>query len=145
MAYAPRKTEIKNYVMGYSTPIFSPTGGMKISATDLAKYMIMHMNYGTSNGIKIISKKSARLMQTAITNDEGYGLAIRSSNTLIPGIELKGHTGSAYGLYSTLFFNPKEKFGFVMITNGINATYTDDFPDFTRAAINSLYQNFIKK
>lgn len=144
MAYAPRRTEIQNYVMGYSTPIFSPTGGMKISATDLAKYMVMHMNFGTSNGVKIISKKSAKLMQTALTDDEGYGLAIRGSNTLIPGVALKGHTGSAYGLYSTMFFNPKEKFGIVIITNGINATYTDDFPDFSRAAINSLYQNFIK-
>ena len=38
-AYAPRSEEIANYTMGYSTPIFSPTGGMKISATDLAKYM----------------------------------------------------------------------------------------------------------
>ena len=45
-AYAPRREEIANYVMGYSTPIFSPTGGMKISATDLARYMIMHMNHG---------------------------------------------------------------------------------------------------
>ncbi|WP_233509383.1 serine hydrolase domain-containing protein [Pedobacter chinensis] len=143
-AYAPRRTEIQHYVMGYSTPIFSPTGGMKISATDLARYMIMHMNYGKSNGVKIISKKSAKLMQTAVTNDEGYGFAIRSADNLIPGVKLKGHTGSAYGLYSTMFFNPKEKFGIVIITNGINATYTDDFPDFSRAAINSLYQNFIK-
>lgn len=31
-AYAPRREEISNYVMGYSTPIFSPTGGMKMSA-----------------------------------------------------------------------------------------------------------------
>ena len=36
--------------MGYSTPVFSPTGGMKISAQDLAKYMIMHMNYGEAIG-----------------------------------------------------------------------------------------------
>lgn len=144
-AYAPRREEIKNYVMGYSTPIFSPTGGMKISATDLAKYMIMHMNYGTSNGVKIISKKSAKLMQTALTDDEGYGLAIRSADALIPNVKLKGHTGSAYGLYSTMFFSPKDKFGFVIITNGINATYTDDFPDFSRAAINCLYDAFIKK
>ncbi|RYX91515.1 class A beta-lactamase-related serine hydrolase, partial [bacterium] len=42
-AYNPRSEEIKNYTLGYSTPIFSPTGGMKISATDLAKYMTMHM------------------------------------------------------------------------------------------------------
>lgn len=142
-AYAPRRTEIANYIMGYSTPVFSPTGGMKISATDLAKYMIMHMNYGTSNGVKIITKKSAKKMQTALTDDEGYGLAIRAADQLIPGIKLKGHTGSAYGLFSTMFFNPKEKFGFVIITNGINATYTDGFPDFSRAAINSLYQAFI--
>lgn len=143
-AYAPRRTEIANYIMGYSTPVFSPTGGMKISATDLAKYMIMHMDYGTSNGVKIITKKSAKKMQTALTNDEGYGLAIRTADQLIPGVKLKGHTGSAYGLFSTMFFNPKEKFGFVIITNGINATYTDGFPDFSRAAINSLYQAFIK-
>ena len=143
-AYAPRRTEIANYIMGYSTPVFSPTGGMKISATDLAKYMIMHMNYGTSNGVKIITKKSAKKMQTALTDDEGYGLAIRTADQLIPGVKLKGHTGSAYGLFSTMFFSPKDKFGFVIITNGINATYTDGFPDFSRAAINSLYQAFIK-
>ncbi|RZJ63166.1 MAG: serine hydrolase, partial [Flavobacterium sp.] len=143
-AYAPRRTEIKNYVMGYSTPIFSPTGGMKISATDLAKYMMMHMNYGQSDGVRLISKKHSKLMQTAITPDEGYGLAIRSADNFIPNVKLKGHTGSAYGLYSTMFFNPKEKFGFVIITNGINPTYTDGFPDFSRDAINSLYQNFVK-
>jgi len=143
-AYAPRRTEIANYVMGYSTPVFSPTGGMKISAHDLAKYMIMHMNYGTSDGVKIMSRKSAKKMQTALTADEGYGLAIRTADDLIPGIELKGHSGSAYGLHSTMLFNPKEKFGFIIITNGIDATYTDGFPDFSRAAINSLYQSFIK-
>jgi CubicO group peptidase (beta-lactamase class C family) len=143
-AYAPRRTEIANYIMGYTTPVFSPTGGMKISATDLAKYMIMHMNYGRTNNVKIISKKSAKEMQTALSPDEGYGFAIRTADNLIPGVKLKGHTGSAYGLYSTMFFNPKEKFGIVIITNGINATYTDGFPDFSRAAINSLYQAFIK-
>lgn len=57
-AYDPRREEIKNYVMGYSTPIFSPTGGMKISATDLTKYMIMHMNGGNYKGVKIITKKA---------------------------------------------------------------------------------------
>lgn len=143
-AYTPRRTEIANYVMGYSTPVFSPTGGMKISATDLARYMMMHMNYGKENGTRIISKKSAKQMQTALSADEGYGLALRSAENLIPGVKLIGHTGSAYGLYSTMFFNPQQKYGFVIITNGINATYTDGFPDFSRAAINCLYQHFIK-
>ncbi|WP_421939361.1 serine hydrolase domain-containing protein [Pedobacter sp.] len=143
-AYAPRRTEIANYIMGYSTPIFSPTGGMKISATDLARYMMMHMNYGTGNKHRIISKRHAKLMQTKITDEEGYGLALRSVDDLVDGVNLKGHTGSAYGLYSTMFFSPKEKFGIVVITNGCNPTYTKGWCDFSKAAYNSLYQNFIR-
>ena len=143
-AYAPRREEIKNYVMGYSTPIFSPTGGMKISSTDLATYMTMHMNGGKYKGVKIISKKSSALMQTAISPEEGYGLAISNLDDLIPGKVMTGHTGSAYGLYSAMFFRPKEKFGIVVITNGCNASYTNGINDVLRITINSLYNNFIK-
>jgi CubicO group peptidase (beta-lactamase class C family) len=144
MAYAPRREELKNYIFGYSTPALSPTGGMKISATDLAKYMMMHMNFGKCNGVRIISKKSSRLMQTKISDEEGYGLAISELDSLIPGKVMKGHTGSAYGLYSAMFFHPKEKFGIVVITNGCNPTYTNGINDVLRATINSLYDNFIK-
>ena len=138
-AYAPRSTEIANYTMGYSTPIFSPTGGMKISATDLAKYMMMHMNYGRYNGKRIIRKKSARLMQSKIAEKEGYGLAIMTRDTLIAGESLKGHTGSAYGLYSSMFFNPKKKFGIVAITNG----YHSGVPGGLKVIMRCLYDNFI--
>jgi CubicO group peptidase (beta-lactamase class C family) len=144
LAYAPRREEIRNYVMGYSTPIFSPTGGMKISATDLAKYMTMHMNYGKYKGTRIMSKKSARLMQTKISEEEGYGMAIANREDVIPGKMMTGHTGSAYGLYSAMFFNPKEKFGIVVITNGCNPTYTNGINDVLRAGVNSLYDHFIK-
>lgn len=145
MAYNPRREEIKNYVMGYSTPIFSPTGGMKISATDLATYMTMHMNKGKFGKVRIISKKSAKLMQTKFADEEGYGLALMNLDNLIPGKTMTGHTGSAYGLYSAMFFHPKEKFGIVVITNGCNAPYTDGLNAVLKATINSLYNNLIKK
>jgi len=144
LAYNPRSEEISKYVMGYSTPIFSPTGGMKISATDLAKYMSMHMFQGKYKGVRLISKKSAKVMQTKISEEEGYGLAIRTVSDLIPGKVMKGHTGSAYGLYSMMFFHPKEKFGIVVITNGCLPTYTNGYNDFLAAATNILYDNFIK-
>ncbi|RZK44223.1 MAG: class A beta-lactamase-related serine hydrolase [Pedobacter sp.] len=144
LAYAPRTEEIKNYVIGYSTPIFSPTGGMKISASDLAKYMTMHMNYGKYNGKRIISKKSAKLMQTKISDEEEYGLAIRSSDKLIDGKTLKGHTGSAYGLFSAMFFDPKEKFGIVVITNGTNGGYKDGYNNVIKSSFGILYNNLIK-
>jgi CubicO group peptidase (beta-lactamase class C family) len=142
-AYAPRSEEIADYAMGKTTPIFSPTGGMKISATDLAKYMIMHMNLGKANGKRIISKRSARLMQTPLSSDENYGLAILKTDKLIEGKTLTGHTGSAYGLYSTMFFEPIEKFGIVVISNGCNPVYDNGFNAFMKNTVNSLYKNLI--
>jgi CubicO group peptidase (beta-lactamase class C family) len=142
-AYAPRSEEIADYAMGKTTPIFSPTGGMKISATDLAKYMIMHMNLGKANGKRIISKRSARLMQTPLSSDENYGLALLKTDKLIEGKTLTGHTGSAYGLYSTMFFEPNEKFGIVVISNGCNPIYDNGFNAFMKNTVNSLYKNLI--
>jgi CubicO group peptidase (beta-lactamase class C family) len=144
-AYNPRTYEIAHYIPGYSTPIFSPTGGMKISATDLAKYMTMHMYYGKYKGVRIISRKSAKTMQTIVSDGEGgYGLAILTTDKLIPGKIMKGHTGSAYGLYSMMFFNPKEKFGMVAITNGCNVVYDDGFNTVLKAAENILYEEMIQ-
>ncbi|HLO79958.1 MAG TPA: serine hydrolase domain-containing protein [Chitinophagaceae bacterium] len=143
-AYAPRSEEIANYVMGYTTPIFSPTGGMKISAADLARYMTMHMQMGKYKKKRIISKKSAQEMQTPIPGKENYGLAIATSNNLIPGKIMKGHTGSAYGLYSIMYFQPKEKFGIVVISNGCHPGYTDGFNTVMKQTVNCLYENLIK-
>jgi len=143
-AYNPRREEIKNYTLGYTTPIFSPTGGMKISATDLAKYMTMHMYKGTYKGTKIISKKSAKIMQTKLSDEENYGLALLQITNLIEGKFMVGHTGSAYGLYSMMFFDPKEEFGIVVITNGCNPVYTNNFNDALKRTVNVLYNNLIK-
>lgn len=144
LTYVPRKDGFKDYQMGYSTPVFSPTGGMKISAPDLTKYMTMHMNYGKYKRTRILSKRSSKLMQTKVSDDEAYGLALWTSDNLIPGKSMKGHTGSAYGLYSAMFFHPKEKFGIVVITNGCDPGYTDGINTVLRKTINSLYLNLIK-
>lgn len=144
-AYAPRREEIAEYVMGYSTPIFSPTGGMKISAPDLASYMIMHMKMGKHRGKRIISKKSAREMQTPLSEKEGYGLAIMTKSNLIAGKTMKGHTGTAYGLYSAMFFSPEEKFGIVVISNGCHPGHTNGFNTVIRKTVNCLYESLILK
>ncbi|RYE51290.1 MAG: class A beta-lactamase-related serine hydrolase [Sphingobacteriales bacterium] len=143
-AYNPRTEEIKNYVMGYTTPIFSPTGGMKISAPDLAKYMTMHMNFGKYKGGRIISKKSAQTMQTSLSDVENYGLALWRTTKLVDGKELVGHTGSAYGLYSAMFFDPKDKFGIVIITNGCDPVSKDGYVEVIKESYNILYNNLIK-
>ena len=37
---------LKDYKLGETVAVLAPTGGVKISAVDLAKYMLMHMNNG---------------------------------------------------------------------------------------------------
>lgn len=142
-AYHPRREELKNYTIGYTTPVFSPTGGMKMSSVDLARYMAMHMNYGKYDGVRILKKKTSQRMQKSLGDDGGYGLALSESKYMIPGRTLIGHTGSAYGLYSAMFFDPKEKFGFVVITNGGRAAYKNDTNQLLAATIQTLYKYLI--
>lgn len=140
-AYRSRAEDIANYVTGYSTPIFSPTGGMKISTTDLAKYMMVHMNYGIYPGAeeRIISEESSKNMQTPRSEDEHYGLALWRTTEYIPEIELVGHTGSAYGLRSAMFFHSEEKYGFVVISSGAKASDVE----LLKGTIKLMYDHFI--
>ena len=123
-AYSTREDEIKNYVFGHSTPVFSPTGGLKVSALDLAKAMMMHMGNGTLNGVKIIDSTSSAMMQSKVAEktDEGdsYGFAIRISDQLLDNHTMIGHTGSAYGVFTSMFWDKDKKFGFIVMTNGCN-------------------------
>lgn len=144
-AYVSKSEELKTYVPGYSTPIFSPTGGMKISVPDLAKYLQLHMNYGKVGTTRIISTANAKAMQTPLSTDENYGLALWKTDVLLPGVELVGHTGSAYGLYAALFFNPAEKYGFVVISNGCDPTEEEGYIRVIRRAIQILHEEWIVK
>lgn len=144
-AYNPKKEIIDNYRFGYDTPVFSPTGGMKISALDLAKYMIMHMNYGYSPlaDARIISEESSHDMQTERSEYEHYGLALHQDASLTgDGTILEGHTGGAYGLAAGMFFNPEEKYGFVVISSGYHNTSKGKSSPY-RSVIPLLYKNFI--
>ena len=118
-AYAPRSEQVANYTMGHDALIFSPTGGLKISALDLARVMTLHMNYGTTpDGVRIISEESSRNMQVPRSEPEHYGLNLWLADDYVPGVTLVGHTGGAYGLSSAMFFHPDEKYGFVIICSG---------------------------
>ncbi len=149
-AYATRAEEIENYVFGVSTPIFSPTGGLKISPEDLAKVMQMHMNLGTTpEGTQIISKESAEAMQSIVApkTDEGdaYGYAIRTSNQLLDGHTMIGHTGSAYGVYTSMFWDKDRNFGFIVMTNGCNRREDNNFMSIHRESAAAMHKYFVEK
>ena len=153
-AYASVTHRLPDYVMGYSAPMFSPTGGVKISARDLATYMMMHMNYGELNGVRIMSEESSKTMQTPVwmaqnSNEEQYGLClwefidfIKDEKYNTPGNYLVGHTGNAYGLYSVMIWSPQDKWGIVAMTNGI--THING-KEFRQTIVNAIYEACIKE
>ena len=131
-AYGSVAHRLDNYTMGYSAPMFSPTGGVKISTQDLAQYMKMHMNYGELNGVRMISEESAKTMQTPVWMIQNihqweaqYGLCLKEFVNFIdnpkyntPGNYPIGHTGNAYGLRSIIIWSPVEGWGIAAMTNG---------------------------
>lgn len=153
-AYSSVSHRLPNYVMGYSTPMFSPTGGVKISAHDLAIYMMMHMNYGEYNGVRIISEESSRTMQTPVwmsqnANEEQYCLCLWEFIDFLdtdkynePGHYLIGHTGDAYGLYSIMIWSPEEDWGIVGMTNGV--THVEG-KEFRQELANAIYKACIQE
>jgi len=142
-AYEPRSERIANYKFGYDTPVFSPTGGMKISATGLAKYMMMHMGWGTApDGTRIIGEEDSRSMQTERSAPEHYGLALCYDDTRIPGVGLWGHTGSAYGLRSAMFWAPDRSFGLVCISSGTYEEYDAEDSQVLNETLKRLYKHF---
>lgn len=144
-AYASRKEIIDDYKMGYTTPVFSPTGGMKLSANHLAIYMLMHMNKGKYKNQRIISRKSAKTMQTPVAMKEGYGLALHESTNHLDNIKLMGHTGSAYGLFSAMFFHPKDKYGIVVMISGGNPAKGSSMRAPVKEIMQALYDHLIVK
>ena len=152
-AYAPRRDQIANYEFGFSTPVFSPTGGMKLTPIGLAKVMMMHMHKGLAynNGqpVRVIEESSAEIMQSRIAypTDEGdaYGFAIRTTEQLIDGVLMKGHTGGAYGVLTAMFWQPDENWGLIIMTNGCNEKRDHNFMTIHRDAARVLYNNWIAK
>lgn len=119
------REKLKDYKLGSSTAFFSPSGGVKISAIDLAKYMIMYMNYGEYHEKRILSKESVLEMWKPQGEDESpdsyftqYGLSFSRWSKIVDGESFVGITGGAHGVHSAMYFNPEKKYGLIVICNG---------------------------
>ena len=145
-AYKLLGNKLDTYRIGYDAPMLSPTGNMKINATDLAKYMIMHMNLGVYNGVRIISEDAAEAIQAehvdiSANSHYGFGLGTYDNFAPIPGVQVKGHAGSMYGMRSGMYFNREEDFGIVFIASGAERDYLN-LSGFRGKVINALYEHF---
>jgi CubicO group peptidase (beta-lactamase class C family) len=117
----------EGYRIAHNALPCAPQGGLRASATDLAKFMRAFTDpaYGESKGI--LKQESIRLMlgkTPAGKSDEGERptpLAFHRANRLKEGETWIGHTGSAYGLQSMMFWEKNGPLGFILITSGSRA------------------------
>ena len=155
--------DFSGYRTGTNAAVFSPQGGLRISAVELARVMMLHLDKGMFNGKRIISKKSIRMMHTpqwtwnGKNGDAGdgtersWGLSVsiltdaHSVGLLSGKSTIMGHGGDAYGLISKFYFDPDTKSGLILITNGIFNNLTKSsysvFYDFEEAIFSAAKKN----
>jgi len=130
-------------VPGSNGTLFSPQGGLRISAFDLSRIELLLMGYGALGDARIISEASARRMMTVAwrfdaaaangdledgsTRATGLGL-VRTTRSLdafggdrlLPGggPAMWGHHAEAYGLLGGMLFDPDSASGFVYLIGG---------------------------
>ena len=138
------RDKLIDYQLGLSTACLSPAGGMRMSAMDLANWMMVHMNYGNLAGKNVINKESELAMWTPQGADRNYGFAFSRYDKVIKGVKLYGMTGGSHGIHSLLFFNPEKKFGFVVICNGCTSKAANG-SQMNYKIVRSLYRHIIKK
>ncbi len=141
----PDQSMLADYQLGSNPTLFSPQGGLRASAKDLAALMKLFIG---ENKAQVISKKTLSLMLEPVwqydktlnnghTGGEGalddasmfnlktsYGLSTHIIDLKDWGLTQQsqkyyGHMGEAYGLLGQFWFNPETKDGVIALITGL--------------------------
>ena len=95
-------------------------GGLRTNVVDLSKYLIMHINRGEYNGVRILNEESVDLIHTIqyLDNYGRFGLGWQVWNfDESRGNRLEGHTGEVPGGASFMYYREYEKTGVIYFVN----------------------------
>ncbi|MAJ43110.1 MAG: hypothetical protein CMF96_00010 [Candidatus Marinimicrobia bacterium] len=108
-------TEYENY--GYSD---YPSGQLRTSSNNLAKFMGAYMNGGTYNGVNILNSQTIELIKTihypTINSMQGLMWYYKNQNGRI----LFGHNGGDLGSLTEMFISFSDTIGIVLLSNSNN-------------------------
>lgn len=100
-------------------------GGFTASAKDQAALIALLANDGKYQGVPLLSKEAVELMETPIgyiTDGEYYQChPLRYQNGLYGRDKIYYHTGSAFGVYNLISYDPDTGDGVVVLTSGASA------------------------
>ncbi|WP_260928816.1 serine hydrolase domain-containing protein [Novosphingobium sp. 9] len=135
--------DLDTWQAGRNGAIFSPQGGLRISARGLARVGQMLLNKGMLDGTRILSARSVETMEAPQWVSNGtngdtwqgflctYGLAIQTLATRAQGCRDDpfgdgrrriGHAGNAYGLRSGLWIDPERGTGVAYFATDVPET-----------------------
>ncbi len=134
--------DLAGYRPGTNGTLFSPQGGLRISALGLAKIGRLLLRGGEVDGVRLLSRASVETLLTPVWRmgqgpagavpDDSYGGQMLcygpgahclsgtagASDALLPGRRLWGHLGDAYGLYGGLWIDRQRGRVFVYLITG---------------------------
>lgn len=139
-----RPVAIDSYVIGTNATPFSPTGGLRMSAADMGKVMLMLLNGGVHEGKQILKPATLARMFTRQWTYDGKGGNGDSDKGLYncwalgnqqfpdrPGTGMQlvegggfsgvGHLGEAYGLMSVFVVDLEKKNGMIVLVGGVSS------------------------
>jgi CubicO group peptidase (beta-lactamase class C family) len=148
--------DLDRWRLGDNGALFSPQGGLRISARDLARIGRLLLGGGQVNGVRILSPQSVETMLSPAWRFDGangsrggesegvcsYGLAVRHLATRLPGCaddpegkgrRWLGHAGDAYGLRSGLWIDRQRGIGIAYYVTGLPAVPPPGKSSFTAA------------
>ena len=109
----------------FQTHYFQTAGKLIISAPDLCRLIIALCDGGIYQNTRILSESAVREMTTRQNNigsvacESGHGLFMNIiTDDQVQGRTMYGHGGKAYGMLCAAYFDPLDRTGVVMLTNG---------------------------
>ena len=161
--------DLSQWTPGRNGAMFSPQGGLRISANGLARIGRMLLRGGELDGVRVLSAASVRTLikpQWTYTSDNGltveeddsgqsrrgffcrYGLAVQTLATKREGcrddpfgdrVERSGHAGAAYGLLSGVWIDRASGTGVVYFATGV-----EDAPAGTHSAFTEVEETLAR-
>ena len=103
---------------------------------------------GELEGQRILQPETVAMMmseqkgQGAVTADTPYGLCIHRAEGLVPGKTLYGHQGMSGAILANVYFEPKSRFCFVLLTNGCKNAQKDHIATLARRLVGLTWDAF---
>jgi CubicO group peptidase (beta-lactamase class C family) len=117
-----------------------PAGSVAASATDMAKFMIAHLNNGELNGKRILADSTAKRMhERAFGHDPRLpGFALGFYEKTSHGLRIIGHGGDTQWFHTDLALIPDEKLG-VFVSYNTNTGGELSFSPFLTQFLDHYY------